>query len=250
MRSCFSRTFLAWRMMAAVCLLCCGGSAGAQENTVPPPKWLDEVAALYGKGAFKEALKRLDEVPEEERKTYLYPNLKGSMLVALRRFPEARLLFKQSLELSAGVVENAYHPKFNLAEINLVEKKWAEAEAGFKELLREPWRSHKTPGQPSPLPLVYFKVGLCQITTKRNAQAAATYKELKGLADDQAAGASEAMLVALDFQQKSRPLAMKRLAALRKDRPKKEITLYEDSFVEMGWLKRIGEAEKPAARPK
>jgi hypothetical protein len=213
---------------------------------------MKETSELLNKGKPDEALQRLEAVPEEDRGIPEYPNIKGAILVFMRRFEEAKPAFEESLKLAGADVAKAFHPKFNLAEVSFVQKKWAEAEAAFKVLLGEPWRSVKFEGRPSSFPLIYFKICVCQIRTMRNADAAATYRELKGLSDDQAIVATEAVLVALDFQKKKTVEAMERMIKLRKEYSKEQLSLFEDTFVEMGWLKHIGDtggAAKPDKRP-
>ena len=128
-----------------------------------------------------------------------------------------------------------------------VEKRWAASEAGFEELMKEPWRSYRGSDQLSSLPLIYFKVCLCQIRTKQDARAGATCRELKTLSDAQAAGAAEAVLLAPDFEQGKTAAARQRLETLRKNSAAKEVALYEDGFVELGWLNFISDTGKSPA---
>jgi tetratricopeptide (TPR) repeat protein len=231
--------------------LCLALSAGAKEpEDGKKADWQETARELLRTGKTDEALKLLDAVPEEDRQTPAYPNLKGAIMVYLRRFDEAKKVFEESKKLAGDDPVEGLRARFNLAEVAFVQKKWAESEAAFKSLLEEPYHSVKPEAGRASEPFLHFKIAVCQIWGKRGPEALETYKVIKALPGGEAAGAAEAVLVALDFAKKKKENAMLRLSRLRKDRPQNELTLYEDAFVETGWLKNIGDTGKKAAPPK
>ena len=232
--------------------LCFALTAGAREPAEDGSKtgWQEMARDLLRTGKADEGLKLLETVPEEGRKTPAYPNLKGAILVYLRRFDEAKKEFEESKTLAGDDPVEGLRARFNLAEVAFVQKKWAESETAFKSLLEEPYRSVKPDAGRATEPFLHFKIAVSQISGKRGTEALDTYKAIKALPGEEAAGAAEAVLVALDFAKKKKESAMVRLSRLRKNRPQNELTLYEDSFVEIGWLKTIGDTGKKAAPPK
>lgn len=203
------------------------------------PKWAQEVGQLLGKRDAKGAMEVLDGVTGADRDSEKFHNLKGAIFVNIREFGRAKAEFALALKFAGDDISEAFHPKFNLAEIAFVTGDFETAGEEFKSLLKAPWRPGPKPGgrENSTIALLYFKVAVCQIRRAQNAEAAATYRELKRLTSEEAKGAAEAVLVALDFEQKKTKEALVRLENLRKVMPQSEEALYMDAFMEMGWLR-------------
>lgn len=238
----------------AYCCLILAGMFSAVPDLVraEESKWEQEVGQLLRKRDEKGALEVLDGVTGADRNSGTFHNLKGAVFTQIRDFARAKAEFTLALKLAGDDIRAGFHPKFNLAELAFVTGDFEAAGEDFKSLLKAPWRPIPKPGgrENSTIALLYFKVAVCQIRQAQNAEAAATYRELKSLTITEAKGAAEAVLAALDFEQKKVREATARLDNLSTLVPQSEMDLYMDTYMEMGWLRPKPLKSAPPPPPK
>ena len=68
---------------------------------------------------------------------HVVENLRGAVKTKLKDYAAARVHFVKAAELSKASVEDSYHPRFNIAELDFVEKKWDAARGGFTQILSD-----------------------------------------------------------------------------------------------------------------
>ncbi|WP_075087964.1 hypothetical protein [Verrucomicrobium spinosum] len=114
-------------------------AAPQAENEAPTPEdarffnLIREAQGLHATQKNFDALQKLDEAELLQPSSPLIPNVRGSIFTAMRDIPKARENFEKARSLSP----EAFEPKFNLVELDYVEGKYPEAEAGFSKLLTD-----------------------------------------------------------------------------------------------------------------
>jgi tetratricopeptide (TPR) repeat protein len=185
---------------------------------------LREVVELHRKQQYADALTRLKEAEALKVNDVLVNNIRGSTYTAMRDFPKARASFEASLKLKP----DAYESRYNLVELDFVEGKYAEAEAGFANLLRAFPKLTAEPRQ-----LAQFKLVLCQLKQNKTEAAAAS---VQTFAFPETSPAHFSTQAALALHKNDSASAMDWMNKATKSFQKGEMVPYIDSLVEAKWL--------------
>lgn len=174
-------------------------------------------------------------------------NLRGAIFTKMRDFPTARKHFEKSVQL-----ENAnFHPKFNLAELDFVEKKWSAAIAAFTNLiqinetekknalaqLKEDARESVSRNYDITTRLMQFKVMICHTQDKRTKEAAEIVKKFGPYDND--TPAYYFGQAALAFVADNKISAEEWINSAKSIYPSSALEVYVDCFVEMGWISTL-----------
>jgi hypothetical protein len=193
---------------------------------------LSDVSNFVRGVRWQEALEKLTTVEKITGDSHFVENLRGAVYTRMRDFKSAREHFQKAATLSAGGGAEAFHPRFNLAEIDFVEKKWEDAIAAFSKLLADKGR----PDQSSDA-LMKFKVMICEYQLKRaeKAQAmAATFDQY-----DDASPAYYYAEAVRCFVEDKKDEATEWLESARRIYPAEVTEVFNDSLVEAGWLESL-----------
>jgi tetratricopeptide (TPR) repeat protein len=185
---------------------------------------LREVVELHKKQQYPEALARLNEAETLKVNDALVNNIRGSTYTAMRDFPKARASFEASLKLKP----TAYESRYNLVELDFVEGKYAEAEAGFANLLRA-FPTLTT----EPKELAQFKLVLCQLKQNKAEAAASSAKKF---AFPETSPAHFGTQAAFAIQKNDSTTAMDWMNKATKSFQKGEMVPYIDSMMEAKWI--------------
>jgi tetratricopeptide (TPR) repeat protein len=197
---------------------------GASPSAQRFQELLREIVELHKKQQYADALARLNEAEALKVNDVLVNNIRGSTYTAMREFPKARTCFEASLKLKP----NAYESRYNLVELDFVEGKYAEAEAGFADLLKAFPKLTAEPKQ-----LAQFKLILCQLKQNKAEAAAAS---AKAFAFPETSPAHFGTQAALAMQKKDNTTAMDWLNKATKNFQRGEMVPYIDSLVEAKWI--------------
>jgi tetratricopeptide (TPR) repeat protein len=202
-----------------------------------------------------EALEKLNEMETIVGPSHYIENLRGAVYTKMRNFPKARPHFERALELSKGLPEESFHPRFNLAELDFVEAgqataklrvegkpapdlpqslmaQWDTARDSFQKLLTDPGK----PGTGSDS-LINFKLFICALQQKKEAEADVVMKNFDQYdADSPAYYFANAVRC---FIKDDKEGANEWLESARKIYPKEINEVFNDSLVEMGWLETL-----------
>ena len=91
---------------------------------------LERATTAFNQGKFAEAEKQVDAAEKVDSKKPEIPNLRGAIFTKQKRYDEAAQQFNQALALDPKF----YPAKLNLAEVNLLQGKYAEATQLYQEL--------------------------------------------------------------------------------------------------------------------
>ncbi len=181
---------------------------------------------------WQEALEKLGEVELVTGPNHYIENLRGAVYTRMRNFDKARAHFTNALELAKGLDTEAFHPKFNLAELDFVTKKWEAARDAFQKLLKDPGK----PGTGSDT-LINFKIMICDVQQKKEADADLVFKSFDQYdADSPAYYFAQAVKL---FAKEDKEGASEWLESAKRIYPKEINEVYNDSLVEMGWLETL-----------
>lgn len=128
-------------------------------------KAIQAASVSYAKRDFPAALKALDEADKIKPDLPESLNLRGAIYAEQHDFDRARDTFEKALKAQP----TAFLPKFNLAEILLMQKKPAEARAAFQDF-RVTGANRE---------LVQFKIVLTYLMEHNDAGAQAALREMK-----------------------------------------------------------------------
>jgi len=179
-----------------------------------------------------ESLEKLNELEAATAPNHYIENLRGAVYTKMKDYKRARVHFGKSLELAKGISAEAFHPQFNLAELDFVEKQWDAARAAFQKLLTDPGKP--TNGSDS---LIKFKILICDIQQKKEADA-----DLLLSTFDQYDPDSPVYYYARavkEFAKDDKEEANTWLESAKRIYPKEINEVYNDSLVEMGWLETL-----------
>lgn len=193
-------------------------------------------ASMFIQGIrLQEGLDRLIQIEAITDELYLSYNLRGAIHTKLRSFDKARVAFQRSLELNSNAIE----ARFNLAELDFVEKKFPEAEAAFRQLQIDfaDYFANNT----ETARLVDYKLF---ISVLMQSEAPGDSKETQALAmfDTEAFDYLDDYPVyyysqaALSFFRENDEEAEEWTASAAKIYSKPVQTIYVDALVEMGWV--------------
>lgn len=180
----------------------------------------------------QESLEKLNELETAVGDNHYIENLRGAVYTKMRNFKAARPHFEKALDFAKGMEKESFHPRFNLAELNFVEKKWDDARTSFQNLLKDPGK----PGNASD-PLIKFKIMICDLQQKKMADAdvqMATFDQYD--ADSPAYYYGQAIKL---FAKDDKEGANEWLESAKRIYPKEINEVFNDSLVEMGWLETL-----------
>lgn len=181
---------------------------------------------------WQEALSKLSDLETACGETHYISNLRGAVYTRMRDFKKARVHFEKALELSKGLDAESFHPKFNLAELDFVEKNFDNARTNFTKLLTDPGK----PAADSDT-LIKFKLLVCDVMQKKEGD---LDKQIAAFDQyDQNSPAYYYAQAAKSFGKDDKEGANEWLESARKIYPKDVNEVYDDSFVEMGWLETL-----------
>ncbi len=135
-------------------------------------KHLHDAAENYRQRDFEAAIGQLDAADKIKPNLPESLNMRGAIYTEKHDFEKAREVFQQALKLQP----DAFWPKFNLAEILLMQKKAAEARAAFEKL----------PASGVNRELIEFKIILAYLLEGDDANAQAKLDKLKFPSDSAA----------------------------------------------------------------
>jgi tetratricopeptide (TPR) repeat protein len=193
---------------------------------------LSEVSNYVRGVRWQEALEKLTLVEKITGDSHFVENLRGAVYTRMRDFKSAREHFQKAATLSAGGGTEAFHPRFNLAEIDFVEKKWEDAIVSFSKLLEDKTRPDKSSDA-----LMKFKIMVCEYQLKRAEKAQAIAKTF-----DQYDDATPAYYYAEAvrcFADDKKEEATEWLESARRIYPPEVTEVFNDSLVEVGWLESL-----------
>lgn len=195
-------------------------------------KGLAEVAAYMRGVRLQESLEKLNEVEAITGEFHIVTNMRGAIYTKMRDFKSARVEFRRAIELTADKPRENFHPRFNLAEINFVEKNWEEARKAFTKLLEE--GSIPDPGTRR---LMEYKVMICLLQEKKTDEAMAILEKFDQYDHD--SPAYYFGMAAVSFANDKKEEAEEWLGSSAKIYPKELNDVYQDSLVEAGWLQTL-----------
>jgi Flp pilus assembly protein TadD len=126
---------------------------------------LERAMTAFNQGKLVEAEKLVDAAEKGDAKKPEIPNLRGAIFIKQKRYDEAAQQFKQALALDPKF----YPAKLNLAEVNLLQGKYADATQLYQDL------KQLDPGSE----LLEFKLMLCALLAGEEDRAAAMVDVMK-----------------------------------------------------------------------
>lgn len=205
----------------------------------------DDATSYMRSVRLQESLEKLAEAERVVGETLAeIENLRGAIYTKMRDFKTAREHFKKSLELD----KDSFHPKFNLAELDFVEKNWSSAATSFASLILDNEKMKKDAVAKlseeaaeaverqfdTTTKLMQFKILICQTQEKKSADAEATLKKFGSY--DNESPAFYFANAALAFAAEKKEAAEDWINSAKSIYPTEVNEVYIDSLVEMGWL--------------
>jgi len=118
---------------------------------------IERATNAFNQGRLEEAGRQIDAAARSGSKKPEIPNLRGAILTSQKRYDEAIEQFNQALALDSKF----YLAKFNLAEVKMLEGKYAEATQDYEALKEVDPESE----------LVDFKLVLCAVLSGEQSKA-------------------------------------------------------------------------------
>ncbi len=204
-------------------------------------KLVNEASTFVGGIRLQEALARLTEAEAMAPDLFMVHNLKGAVFTKMKEFPKAREAFDKAMKLNPG----SFQPKFNLAEIDFVTaankvragnaaaaaEDWAKAEKGLKNLLTTQGVDTGTKK------LVEFKLVITSLFLKKEDEAKKMLESFSYLDDEPVYHMSHA---AEQYFRGNKTEAQDWTASASRIYPPQAVTIYVDSFIELGWVESLG----------
>lgn len=191
-----------------------------------------EAQQLHARQRLGEAMEKINEADALEPDNAMVNNVRGSLYTAMRDFDKAREAFKKSEAKSPG----AFEPKFNLTELNYVQGKYADAEAGFAKLLTDYPKIRVEVRH-----LTQFKMMVCQLKQNKFAEAEAVMKSFTFMDDTPAYYFAQS---ALFYQKDNKPEAQEWVAKATKIFKSPENVPYLDTMMEAHWIPSMSVPDK------
>ncbi len=183
-------------------------------------------ASTYVSGIrIQEGLQKLGEIDKVAPGLFSVENLRGAAYTKIRDFVKARECFDKAQKLNP----KSFHPRFNLAEIEFVEKKFPVAEAAFRKLLEDKL-------DVSTRKLIEFKIVICLLKQEKTADAEKMTKTFSYLDDEPVYYMSHA---AIEFAKGSKEEAQTWIDSASRIYQPADISVYVDSFIEMDWVESL-----------
>jgi len=204
-------------------------------------KAINEASSFVGGIRLQEALQRLAEAEAIEPDLFMVHNLKGAVFTKMRLFDPARESFKKARQLNPG----SFHPKFNLAEIDFVEAaskaragdetgaatQFATAQKQFEALVA----GNADEGTRK---LMQFKIVICQLKQGQVGEAEKSVKGFSYIDDEPVYYMGHA---AIEFHKGDKAEAQTWIDSANniwRTAPQ-SVTIYMDSFIEVGWVETL-----------
>lgn len=193
---------------------------------------LGEVSNFLRGVRLLEALEKVNELEATFGSNHFLENLRGAAFTKMKNYTRARVHFAKAADLAKNYPAEAFHPRFNLAELDFVEKKWDLARTSFQKLIDDPGK----PGTGSD-DLMKFKVFVCDLQQKKDAAA----EKLLGTFDQYNVDSPAFYYAraAQFFIKDEKEKANEWLESARRIYPREINEVYNDSLVEMGWLETL-----------
>lgn len=195
-------------------------------------KGIADVAGYMRGVRLQESLERLNEVEDITGEFHIVSNMRGAVFTKMRDFKAARAEFIRAIELTKNQPRENFHPRFNLAEINFVEKNWAQARKEFSDLI-----ANAAIPDPGTRRLMEYKVFICLLQEKQADAASAMMEKFDQYDNDSPAWYFAQ--AATSFAQEKKEEAEEWLGSANKIYPKELNDVYQDSLVEVGWLQTL-----------
>jgi len=202
-------------------------------------KAINEASGFVGGIRLQEALQRLAEVEAIEPDLFMVHNLKGAVFTKMRLFEKARESFKKAQQLNP----TSFHPKFNLAEIEFVEAA-DKSRAGNAEAATAQFASAQkmfealvaSSDDESTRKLMQFKIVICQLKQGQNEAAEKAVKAFSYIDDEPVYYLGHA---AIEFNKGDKSAAQEWLDSANRIYAAQQVTIYMDSFIEVGWVETL-----------
>ena len=195
-------------------------------------KGISEVSNFMRGVRLQESLEKLNEVEKITGDFHIVANMRGAVFTKMRDFKAARAEFEKAIALTKNLRRENFHPRFNLAEINFVEKKWPEARKAFTDLLTD-----SAIPDPGTKRLMEYKIMICQLQEKQMDIALGMVEKFDQYDNDSPAYYFGKAAAAFARDQKEE--AEEWLGSAAKIYPKEINDVYQDSLVEVGWLQTL-----------
>lgn len=195
-------------------------------------KDLGDVSNFMSGVRLQEALEKLNDAEKLTGEFHLISNLRGAVFTKMRDFKSARPEFEKAIAMTKSSPKESFHPRFNLAEINFVEKKWDDARTQFTNLLNDSNLPDAATGR-----LIKYKLLICDLQQKKLAAAAAALDQFDQYDND--SPAYYFAQAARAFAEDKKDEANEWLASAGKIYPKEMNDVYQDSLIEAGWLESL-----------
>ena len=186
---------------------------------------VNEASTLVSGIRLQEALQRLDEAEQIVPDLFMVHNLKGAVFTKMRLFDKARESFQRAAKLNPA----SFHPKFNLAEIDFVQGQWEKAMREFDTLI-------KGNADAGTKKLMQFKTVICLLKLNKVEDARKLAKSFSYIDDDPVYHMSHA---AIEFHLGNKEEAQTWLDSTSRIYAQQQITIYMDSFIEVGWIESL-----------
>jgi tetratricopeptide (TPR) repeat protein len=222
-----------------------------------PPDQLQKYAAIREEATgFMRSVRQqesLEKIAEAERlvgePVAELENLRGAIYTKMRDFANARAHFEKAVSLD----KNSFHPHFNLAELDFVEKKFPSAITAFTALVAEndDMKKHALVGIKedervnterqfdSTKRLIEFKLFICQLQEKNQSEADKILKNFNSYDNDSPAYYFAKAVQA--FIKDKKDSAEEWVASAKNIYPATITEVYVDSLVEMGWMTTLAQ---------
>jgi len=188
---------------------------------------LTDASAFIGGIRIQEAFEKIIDAEAMAPDLFQIHNLKGAAYTKIRDFPKARKSFERSLELNP----TAFMSKFNITELDFVEHKHADAEKNFSKLLAESPDMNLGTRR-----LIEFKILITLLKQDKDAEAKAIQDKFNFMEDTPAYYFGNA---AIAFDAEDEEEARGWIRSAEKIYSAQEVSVYVDSFIEMGWIDNL-----------
>ncbi len=188
---------------------------------------LGQAGQLIQENQTQGALELILEAEAIEADFFALHNLKGAAFSKIRDFDKATASFKRCLELNPGSME----ARFNLAEMDFVQKRYASAFEAFTAILRD---NPKMPAQTRSL--LHYKNYLCLLVLDKADEADAVFKTFRFDSDTPEYYFANA---AKSFHAGEKDEARGWLGSAGRIYHQSLVALYLDSLVELGWIETL-----------
>ena len=190
-------------------------------------KLLNDASAYIGGIRIQEAFEKIIEAESITTDLFQLHNLKGAAYTKIRDFPKARKSFEKALELNPG----AFMSRFNITELDFVEQKFDDAEKNFKKLLEDSPKMNIGTKR-----LIEFKILISLLAQDKDKEAMEMQATFDYLEDTPAYYFGNA---AIAFDAEDEDEARGWIRSAERIYTPQEVSVYVDSFIEMGWIDNL-----------